>query len=80
MAKVEPLRPADVSPRVLLEAVGERVDELERLYCVGINKEGEPIVWLSGGLNEVVLASFALHRVTEKLWDGTLVLEGDQDG
>ena len=71
-SKVDPLRPKDVTPPVILNSIGETLDELKDLYAVGVDAEGNAVVWSTGNLSGIGFAALVLQNLALKQLNGEL--------
>lgn len=69
MSEIVPLRDTDISPYVIIQSLAAEAAHLDEIFVVGIDKEGNPMIWSSGDLAGMSFAALALQRKAQDLME-----------
>jgi hypothetical protein len=69
MSELIPLRTKDISPYVIVQSLAADAGKLDELFAVGIDKQGNPVIWSSGDLGGMAFAAAALQKAVMELME-----------
>lgn len=72
MTKITPLNGESVTPELLIQYMGDVAGSLKEIYAVGVDQQGQLIIWSSGSMEGTALAILALQDVAFKQMNGLL--------
>jgi hypothetical protein len=70
--KVVALNDKGVTPEFLLNEVSDVIDELEAMYIVGIDKNGEARFWGKGTLRDMAFAKLVFEDLSLRYFNDSL--------
>jgi hypothetical protein len=65
-----PLRDSDISPPIIIQELQKNQDEMEEIFVVTFNREGESFIYMSGDIRGMVYAAHVLDEMAREIARG----------
>lgn len=75
MSKIKALNSKSISPAVIVQSLGEDLQDMTDLYAVAIGLDGKPVIYASGDLSKLAFAALALQNTALQYLNGQIIPE-----